>query len=181
LVGEFDPARRELQRAYELNLEAGAVSGISWSLERLAEAEIALGNRAHAATLLGKARPSAEESPLRSHLVMRLLGVEIAGAPDERRAMASVAKAERTLADANRVHEPCSMNFRVQAASACAEGGDLVRARRHLADAERIAGMWQGGSWPAAVWATGPSAAGGRGARPGCCLVSRSSRRLCRS
>jgi hypothetical protein len=26
-------------------------------------------------------------------------------------------------------------------------------ARRHLADAERIGGMWQGGPWTVAVWA----------------------------
>jgi len=65
---------------------------------------------------------------------------------------AAVAQAERLLADATRVCDPCSINFRLQAASASARAGDLVRARRHLGDAERVAGMWQGGPWSAAVW-----------------------------
>jgi ATP/maltotriose-dependent transcriptional regulator MalT len=67
-------------------------------------------------------------------------------------ALAAVAQAERLLADSNRVCDPCSIDFRLQAASASARAGDLVRARRHLADAERVVGMWQGGPWSAAVW-----------------------------
>jgi len=61
-------------------------------------------------------------------------------------------RAERTLADSGRVCDPCSIAFHVNAARACAGTHDLVRARRHLADAERIAGMWRGGPWTAAVW-----------------------------
>ena len=61
-------------------------------------------------------------------------------------------QAERTLADATRVCEPCSISFRVHAARTSADNGDLLRARRHLADAERIAGLWQGGPCAAAVW-----------------------------
>lgn len=30
--------------------------------------------------------------------------------------------------------------------------GDLPRARRHLEEAERITGLWQGGPWNASVW-----------------------------
>jgi hypothetical protein len=63
-----------------------------------------------------------------------------------------VVRAESELADLARVCEPCSTHFHVQAVLASARAHDLPRARRHLADAERIAGLWQGGAWPAAVW-----------------------------
>jgi ATP/maltotriose-dependent transcriptional regulator MalT len=41
---------------------------------------------------------------------------------------------------------------RVAAAMTLARAGDLQQARVHLEAAERIAGMWQGGPWLAAVW-----------------------------
>lgn len=47
---------------------------------------------------------------------------------------------------------PCSTGFRIEAARACARANDLGRARRHLAEAERISGLWQGGPWSAALW-----------------------------
>jgi hypothetical protein len=150
--GQFERAREQLEQAVATNMNAGSTSGLSLSLERLAETEIALANRERAKALLVQARRPAQRSALRSHLIVRLLGVEIQAAPDARVARATVIGAERQLSDATRVCEPCSMNFRVQASSACARAGDLARARRHLADAERVAGMWQGGPWAAAVW-----------------------------
>ena len=47
---------------------------------------------------------------------------------------------------------PCSMTYRIGAAMACATLGHLDRAEKHLEDADRIAGMWRGGAWNAAVW-----------------------------
>src|SRR5207244_1405524 len=38
------------------------------------------------------------------------------------------------------------------AAAASARAGELDRARSFIAEAERIAGMWQGGLWTGAVW-----------------------------
>jgi ATP/maltotriose-dependent transcriptional regulator MalT len=35
---------------------------------------------------------------------------------------------------------------------ACARAGGLARARRCLAEADALAGMWQGGPWRAAAW-----------------------------
>jgi hypothetical protein len=35
---------------------------------------------------------------------------------------------------------------------ASARAGELDRARAFIAEAERIAGMWQGGMWTGAVW-----------------------------
>jgi hypothetical protein len=56
------------------------------------------------------------------------------------------------LARMPRVCEPCSINYHIQAVVACAHGGDLVRARRHLSDAEAVAGLWQSGPASASVW-----------------------------
>ena len=48
--------------------------------------------------------------------------------------------------------EPCSMGYLTSAATASARAGELDRARAFIAEAERIAGMWQGGPWTGAVW-----------------------------
>jgi hypothetical protein len=48
--------------------------------------------------------------------------------------------------------QPCSMALRTASAIALAESGDLEQVDRRLNDAERIAGMWQGGPWAAALW-----------------------------
>ena len=44
------------------------------------------------------------------------------------------------------------MGYLTSAATASARAGNLDRARSFLAEAERIAGMWQGGQWTGAVW-----------------------------
>jgi len=44
------------------------------------------------------------------------------------------------------------MGYLTSAATASARAGELDRARSFLAEAERIAGMWQGGLWTGAVW-----------------------------
>jgi hypothetical protein len=45
----------------------------------------------------------------------------------------------------------CSIMFEVPAAIACADVGDLAEGRRHLALAERSAGLWEGTAWQAAT------------------------------
>jgi DNA-binding SARP family transcriptional activator len=152
LTGDYGEARTWLHQALGTNREAGAASGLCVTLERLAQAEAAAGDLVTAGDLLDQGRAIADTSPFRSHLLVRLLGVAVQAAPDVPGALRVVTGAERTLADASRVCEPCSINFRVRAATICSRAGDLSRARRHLADAERIAGMWQGGPWTAAVW-----------------------------
>jgi DNA-binding SARP family transcriptional activator len=152
LRGRFDDARAELKRAAAEARSAAAPSALSLSTEHLARAEIASGHRRRAAGLLTRARPAAERSALRSHLVVRLLGVEVETAPDPRSAKRVVDRAERTLSDAPRVCEPCSLRYRVHAVIALARTGELARARRLLESAERVAGMWPGGPSGATVW-----------------------------
>lgn len=68
-----------------------------------------------------------------------------------KKAMSVLRSAEREL---GRMHtcEPCSMGYLTTAASVTARAGELERARAFLGEAERIAGMWQGGLWSGAVW-----------------------------
>ena len=151
-AGDLPGARAELQRAVEIGGAAGFLCGRSLALERLAEVRLALADREGAEELLEVARPAAAGSALRSHLVVRLLGVGVQVPSEPQQGLAAVVRAERVLSGATRVCDPCSINFRLQAASACARGGDLARSRKHLADAERVAGLWQGGPWSAATW-----------------------------
>jgi DNA-binding SARP family transcriptional activator len=147
--GRYGEAFDWLRQAVTTNRAAQATSGWCISLERLAQAELAHERPDEAHALLDQAFPVAESSLLRSHLLVRLLGVAVQATTDARSA---VLRAERTLMDSTRVCEPCSMDFHINATLACAGARDLARARRHLADAERIAGLWPGAPLTAAVW-----------------------------
>ncbi len=151
-AGRYDEARDHLTRALRDNAAAGGTSGCCLSLERLAQLETAAGRPDLAAALLDQGRSTVQDSRLRSHLLVRLLGVAVEAATDPPAARIALTAAERALADTTVVCEPCSINYRVQATITAARTGELLRAGRHLADAERIAGLWQGGRWPAAIW-----------------------------
>ncbi len=159
LLGEFDLLSGDIQRATD-TLErairyaeiAGCVSAESIALERLAEAEVVRENYERARDLLARARPLAESSGIPSHLTVRVLGVQVCAADRTLDALQVAREAEHVLADAPRVCEPCSMKLHVEATRVFARAGDLSRARRHLVEAERITGLWQGGPWHASVW-----------------------------
>jgi hypothetical protein len=74
----------------------------------------------------------------------------IAAAPDAAAACAVIDRAEATLgADDNCPF--CDIMLAVPAAIACADGGDLPNANRHLEIARRSARLWEGSAWEAAV------------------------------
>jgi tetratricopeptide (TPR) repeat protein len=151
LAGDFDRAALELERAAALYETCGSFSGRACALEHAAEAEIVRGRLASAAEIVGRAYPIARGSSIPGHLVVRVYGVEVSAQPDADGAMRVLERAERELADLH-VCEPCSMRYRVNASIAAARAGELELASRHLEDADRIAGLWQGGPWQAAVW-----------------------------
>ena len=150
-AGRLDASREWLWRAAGLYSEMGGDSGHAFALVRLAEVANALGQRDEAIRQLVEARRLAVSSELSSHLLVRIFAglVQAAEAPDERRRL--LAEAEGALRP-KEVCGPCSIGFRVTAAIACARSDDLASSRQWLADAERLAGMWQGGPWQAAVW-----------------------------
>lgn len=151
-IGDAVAARGELERALALGQSIGSECIPCIALEHLARVELSAGNPELAQALLEQGQPVAIESRLRSHLLVRLLGVGVEVPAHAAAPLAAVTAAERALAATSRVCDPCSINFRLQAASASARAGDLARARSHLGKAERIAGMWQGGPWAAGLW-----------------------------
>ncbi|MFI9815134.1 BTAD domain-containing putative transcriptional regulator [Saccharothrix variisporea] len=151
LSGHLDDAVSHLSRSLVDAERAGCASARCIALERAAEASVRRGDRAFAVALLERAMPLARASGIRSHLVIRVHGLRVLAAGGLVDALSAVREGERLLASEH-VCDPCSMVFRTEAARACARADDLGRARRHLAEAERIGGLWQGGPWTAALW-----------------------------
>lgn len=152
LSGEVATAADTLEKAVGLAQASACSSATSIALERLAEAEVARGNHDRVPHLLERALHAVENSSIPSHLLVRILGVEVTAAPSLIESLKAARDAERLLANSPRVCEPCSMNFRLEAARVFARAGDLPRARRQIEEAERITNLWQGGPWKAAVW-----------------------------
>ncbi len=150
LRGEIDAARRELADAVALHRELGAETGTAHSLQWLAEAELAAGNRADAERTARAALVLARWSPLARHILQRTYGTLIAAAPDTEAALAVVDEAAETL-DAPGACPFCEVMVAVPAAVACAEGGRLDEARRHLAVAVMSASRWEGTAWQGSV------------------------------
>jgi DNA-binding SARP family transcriptional activator len=151
LTGALDGAGDHLNIAASAGEDAGWTSAHAMTLERLGELALTQGRRAAASRLLARAGRLAETSELASHLRVRILGAKVINAVQPERALAAVRDADGALAGTE-ICEPCSMTFRVASAAAAARAGDLPRAAASLEHAERIAGMWQGGPWLAAVW-----------------------------
>ncbi|MGW6930875.1 BTAD domain-containing putative transcriptional regulator [Lentzea sp. NPDC054927] len=152
LSGHLDEACEHLEQSLTDAKRAGCLSAQSIALERAAEANVRRGDRVVAVALLDRAVPLAHSSAIRSHLVIRIHGLRVLAAGGLVEALGAVRDGERMLDEATHVCDPCSMAFRIEAARACARANELGRARRHLADAERITGLWQGGPWSAALW-----------------------------
>jgi len=151
LAGDLDEAEGHLKLAAEANDREGCVSGSALARQRLAEAAVSRGRNYEANRLLGRARILAFRSDLLTHLLVRVFGTMIQAAPDPKKAMSVLRAAEKELSQMHSC-EPCSMGFLTSASAASARAGELDRARSFIAEAERIAGMWQGGIWTGAVW-----------------------------
>jgi len=150
LRGDIDLARKDLLDAVELHRELGADTGTAHSLQRLAEAELAAGNRAEAERSARQALVLARWSPLARHILQRTYGTLISAAPDTEAALAVVDEASDSLDEPGSCRF-CEVMVAVPSAVACAEGGRLEQARRHLAVADRSATLWEGTAWEASV------------------------------
>jgi len=150
LAGDLDLARARLAEAVDLHVALGADTGTAHTLQRLAEVELAAGNRLAAERLLGRALVLARWSPLSRHLLQRVYGTLIAAAPDPTAALAVVDEAVAAM-DAKVSCLFCQVMIAVPAAVACVEGGRMDEARDWLAQAERSAAAWQGTAWQGAV------------------------------
>ena len=150
-LGSLEEADSYLSSANALHEEAGAASGQVLTLQRLAEIAIARGESVTADRLLETGFELARTTRLTPHLFVRLHGTLIEAAVDPAVAESRVDHADAELARTN-VCAPCSVGFRVAASIALARRSRFDLARRRLDEAERLAGMWPGGTWPAAIW-----------------------------
>jgi tetratricopeptide (TPR) repeat protein len=150
LKGDLDLAERELEEAVDLHHDVDASAGEAHCLQRLAEVRLAHGDRDGALELLHQALPLARWSVISLHLIQRIYGTMVAAAEDPAAALVVVERAEATMGENDRCSF-CDVMFAVPAAIACADAGDLDRARSYLAMAEASADRWAGSAWQAAV------------------------------
>ena len=149
--GPLDVAERLLVEAERLHAEAGADAGRVMSLQRLAEVALARGQKWRAARLVQKGFRIAQSSWLEPHLLMRLQALVVESAGTKARVIDAIGQGDRWLAERS-MCQPCSMEFRIASSTALTELGEIESASRRLDEAERLAGMWNGGPWVAAVW-----------------------------
>jgi tetratricopeptide (TPR) repeat protein len=150
LMGDIDRAERELEEAAQLHRDVDAPAGEALCLERLAEVRLARGDREGARQLLDQALPLARWSLVSKHLMQRLYGTMITAAPDPVAARLVVDQAEAVVSETDRCIL-CDVMLAVPSAIACADVGDLDKARAYLASAEESARRWTGTAWSAAT------------------------------
>ena len=150
LAGDLPAAQRELEEAVDLHHDIGAGAGEAHSLQRLAEVQLAKGDAGQATRLLQRALPLARWSAISLHLLQRIFGTMIRAAPDRDAARAVVDRAESSLGTED-LCPFCNIMLAVPAVIACADVGDVDRARHHLHVADKSLHLWEGTSWQAAV------------------------------
>ena len=148
--GDLDKAERLLKEAETLLLEADAVSGRVLVIERLAEIALERGQNWKAGRLIQRGLADVEQTWLAPHLIMRMQALAVRAAATPEQVAEAILAGDRLLS--NGACQPCSMALRTASAIALAEAGELEQVDRRLNDAERIAGMWHGGPWAAALW-----------------------------
>jgi DNA-binding SARP family transcriptional activator len=149
--GRLETAEALLTRADELHAEAGAPVGRALALHRLAEVGLARGQKWRAGRLLQKGLNIAERTWLSPHLLIRYIALAVEVATSEEHRGEAIGQGDRLLLERSTC-QPCSMGFRIASSIALAEAGEIDQAARRIDEAERIAGIWQGGPWVASVW-----------------------------
>lgn len=149
--GRLESAEQLLRRADRLHAEVNAAAGRVISLERLAEVALARGQKYRAGRLVRQGFRIAESSWLKPHLLIRLQALAIETASTKVQVVDAIKQGDRWLAE-GRMCQACSMAFRFSSASALVQAGELPQVARRLDETERLASMWNGGLWVAAVW-----------------------------
>jgi len=150
LSGNLGAAREHLFEAARLNREVGAPGGEALARMRLGEALLHTGDRDGARAQLEEALELSQGSNLARHLLYLVHAVLVQVPSDPAEAVDLVDQAEALL-PRQRMCAYCPTGYHVAAASACAAGGRLERARAYLDQAERGAEMWPAGPWRAAL------------------------------
>lgn len=160
LLGEAELLRGQLKAAFAHLSEAVALhhrvlsaAGESLALQRLAEANLLAGRAEQAPPLLRQALDLARSSSLLvRHLLPRIYGTMVRAADGPQEALAVISEAGVATAEARDVCRACSIAFLLPAAVACAQAGELGRARDYLSAAKQVsAPVWQARAWTAAI------------------------------
>lgn len=138
LTGHLDAAQADLTRGVDLHRSINAAGGEALSLQRLAEVHLYRGEGDEARRLLDEALAVARDSNLGFHLFDRIYGAKIAAAPDPSSAMAALEEAEDAVHGSMETCPGCRIALAVPAAIAAAHNGDLERAARYEAAADRL-------------------------------------------
>jgi hypothetical protein len=149
--GQLDRAEQTLTEAQKLLVDADAAAGQTLVLQRLAEIALARGQRWLASRIVQRGLNIGDATWLRPHLWIRLQGLAVQTAATAEQMEEAIVEGDRALARPSTC-QPCSMGFRAAAAIALAESGEIEHVGRRLDEAERLAGMWNGGPWVAALW-----------------------------
>jgi DNA-binding SARP family transcriptional activator len=148
-AGRLDDAERALTEAEQQHRDLGAVAGRTLALEQLARVALERGQVARARSLTRQAAGLAPTTWLAPHLGIRVKALQVQTAPTTDEALREILEGDRALATSC---QPCSMSFRTASAIALAQAGEIDQVGRRLDEAERIASMWSGGPWAAALW-----------------------------
>ena len=153
LSGDPAAAASHLRVAAEQHRIVGVLCGEALSLQRLADAALAVGDDHEARAALSAALIAARGSPVATrHLLDRIHGTAIRTAGDPAADLEAVDGAARAVRGPAESCPPCSVNFTVPAAIACADAGEVERAAGYLSGAERVAGaFYPRGGWQAAL------------------------------
>ena len=153
LMGEAGTAADYLRSAADQHRRVGVLCGEALSLQRLAQAELAEGKVTQAQASLTAALTAARGSPVGTrHLLDRIHGTAVRAAEDRAAALAAVDEGARAIRGPYETCPPCSINFMVPAAIACASAGDLDRAAAYLTGSEHVAAaFYPRGGWQAAL------------------------------
>jgi DNA-binding SARP family transcriptional activator len=147
--GRLDEAERSLTEAEQQHRDLGAVAGRTFALEQLARVALQRGQAARPGELTRQAAALAPTTWLAPHLQIRVKALQVQVAPSADEALREVFEGDRLIGTSC---QPCSMSFRIASAIALADAGELDGVSRRLDEAERIASMWSGGPWVAAIW-----------------------------
>ncbi|WP_026819446.1 AfsR/SARP family transcriptional regulator [Arthrobacter castelli] len=146
---DVDHVRQDLLVAARLHEAGASVTGWALAVERLAQLDAVEQRRRDADHGHREALRIAERTSVPEHLLPCIYGGMISNEDDDV-ALQIIAEAEAATEHLT-VCDPCSMGFRVSASMVCSRTGETDRARGYLAEASRVAEMWNGGPWHAAV------------------------------
>ncbi|PSL01304.1 DNA-binding SARP family transcriptional activator [Haloactinopolyspora alba] len=146
---DADQARTDLVQASELHERTSSVTGWALSVARLGQLDAVEHDQRAAHDRYRSALRIAYETSVPEHLLPCIYGAMFEGAGDVE-ALAIITTAESGMSGLA-VCDPCAMAFRIGASMACSRSGEPDRAREYLSEASRVATMWSGGPWHAAV------------------------------